>query len=77
MRDASTAAKRAYGPDGLNVGVNEGAAAGAGLPEHLHVHVMPRWFADTSFTTTVAGVRVMPEALDRTAERLREAWPSS
>lgn len=77
VRDASTAAKRAYGPDGLNVGVNEGAAAGAGLPEHLHVHVMPRWFADTSFTTTVAGVRVMPEALDRTAERLREAWPSS
>ena len=77
VRDASTAIKVAYSPDGLNVGVNEGAAAGAGLPEHLHAHVLPRWFGDTSFTTTVAGVRVMPETLETTVERLRAAWPDA
>lgn len=76
VRDASTAIKTAYEPDGVNIGLNEGAAAGAGLPDHLHAHVLPRWSADTSFTTTVAGVRVVPEALDVTTDRLQRVWSS-
>jgi diadenosine tetraphosphate (Ap4A) HIT family hydrolase len=73
--DAVAAIRTAYEPDGLNLGVNLGRAAGAGLPEHLHVHVLPRWIGDTSFLTAVASARVLPEALSDTAERLRRAWP--
>jgi ATP adenylyltransferase len=65
----------AYAPDGINIGINQGRAAGAGLPNHLHVHVLPRWIADTNFMTSVAEARVLPEALDETRDRLRAAWP--
>lgn len=76
VRSAVVAIKSAYHPDGLNIGMNLGAAAGAGVPGHLHVHVMPRWSADSNFMTAVAETRVLPEALPATWEKLRNAWPA-
>ena len=75
VRDAVAAVQVAFDPGGVNVGVNLGRAAGAGIPGHLHVHVVPRWSGDTNFTTTVANVRVLPEALGESWRRLRAAWP--
>ncbi|MGH9214336.1 MAG: HIT family protein [Acidimicrobiales bacterium] len=75
VRDAVAALKAAYRPDGINVGMNLGAAAGAGVPSHLHVHVLPRWIADSNFTTTVAEARVLPESLTDSWRKVRAAWP--
>jgi ATP adenylyltransferase len=72
---ALRAVRAAYSPDGVNLGVNIGRAAGAGVPTHLHVHVLPRWSGDTNFTTTVAGIRVMPEDLGTGYEKVLAAWP--
>jgi ATP adenylyltransferase len=74
---ASSAVKDAFRPEGLNVGLNEGTAGGGSEPDHLHVHVVPRWNADTNFMTSVAETRVLPMTLTDTWLRLREAWPES
>ncbi len=65
----------AYAPHGHNLGWNLGRAAGAGIVDHVHLHVVPRWVGDTNFMPVLADVRVVPEALAATADRLRRDWP--
>ena len=69
-------AERTLECQGLNMGINQGRAAGAGVPGHLHAHVVPRWGGDTNFITTVGQVRVVPQALDDMARRYRQTWAS-
>jgi ATP adenylyltransferase len=76
VTQAVAAIRATYRPDGINLGMNLGRPAGAGVPSHLHVHVLPRWNGDTNFMTTVAEIRVLPETLSSTAARIRAAWPS-
>jgi ATP adenylyltransferase len=75
VTDAVRAAKVAYQPGGLNVGINLDRPAGGSVSEHLHVHVVPRWIGDGNFMTAIANTRLLPEALTDTAARLRAAWP--
>jgi diadenosine tetraphosphate (Ap4A) HIT family hydrolase len=75
-RTAVAAVKAAYDPGGFNLGANLGKAGGAGVPGHLHVHVLPRWAGDTNFMTAVAETRVLPESLATTWRKLTEAWPN-
>lgn len=70
---AEQALKKSLTPDAFNVGFNLGKAAGAGLAEHLHCHIVPRWNGDTNFLPVLADVRCLPQALSETAELLREA----
>lgn len=72
-RDVVSALRRAYSPDGFNVGMNLGRVAGAGFPGHLHVHVVPRWSGDTNFMPVVADTKVLPEDLQETFEKVTSA----
>ena len=65
-----------YAPQGYNLGCNLGRIAGAGLPGHVHLHVVPRWAGDTSFMPVLADVKVLPEHLLETRRKLAAAWPS-
>ena len=65
-----------YRPDGMNMGLNIGRSAGAGVADHIHMHLLPRWFGDTNFMTVTAESRVLPEELPVTWERLRKAFAS-
>ena len=66
--------ERVAQPQGFNLGINQGAAAGAGLQDHLHLHVVPRWEGDTNFMPAVGGARVVPQALADTCAALRAEW---
>ena len=70
-RRAEIALTEAYAPQGLNVGINVGRPAGAGVVDHVHVHVVPRWTGDTNFMSVVGSVRVLPEELDQSKWRLQ------
>jgi ATP adenylyltransferase len=61
-----------YKPQGVNLGMNLGEAAGAGVARHLHLHILPRWFGDTNFVTVTGETRVLPESLDQSWERLKK-----
>lgn len=71
------ALRSSMNPDGFNLGANLGKLAGAGIEDHVHMHVVPRWDADTNFMTTLADTRTIPETLDQTFSRLRAALKAS
>jgi len=71
-----TALAAVYGPDGFNLGWNIGRIAGAGIVDHGHLHVVPRWGGDTNFMPVLADVKVIPEHLDESRRRLAAAWPA-
>ncbi len=73
---AMDALSAVYAPDGFNLGWNLGHVAGAGILDHVHLHVVPRWSGDTNFMPVLADVKVLPEHLLTTRDRLRDAWPS-
>ncbi len=74
VQHAVGVAETVYTPPGINVGLNQGRAGCASVPDHLHVHVLPRWDADTNFMTSIAETRVLPEPLGESARKLRAAW---
>ncbi|MCD4651273.1 MAG: HIT domain-containing protein [Candidatus Cloacimonetes bacterium] len=76
VRKAERVLRAAYSPDGINIGMNLGKAAGAGIDSHLHVHLLPRWSSDSNFMTTVGGTRVIPEAFERTYHLLKNQFDS-
>lgn len=74
VTDATKVLKSVYKPEALNVGLNLGAAAGGSIAQHLHVHIVARWSGDTNFMVVTANTKILPEALDVSASRIRSAW---
>ncbi|MGD0054978.1 MAG: HIT domain-containing protein [Acidimicrobiales bacterium] len=70
LRHTTIALEMAYGADGMNIGINLGVAAGAGIPRHLHAHVLPRWSGDTNFMTSIGETRVLSESLGATWQKV-------
>ncbi len=68
-----TAVRAAWQPEGFNIGVNIGGAAGAGVKDHVHMHVVPRWGGDTNFMSVVSGTRIIPQTLEETYDELSAA----
>ncbi|MCE4617914.1 MAG: HIT domain-containing protein [Desulfurococcales archaeon] len=75
LKASIRALKEAYRPHGINIGVNIGEAAGAGIAGHVHIHVLPRWTGDTNFTVMFSGTKVVPEALEDTYRKLKSILP--
>jgi len=75
IRQGISALDRVYKPDGYNMGANLGTSAGAGIKNHIHFHLVPRWGGDTNYMTSIGGTRVLPEDLNETFKQLNNAWP--
>ncbi|WP_440060149.1 HIT family protein [Thermogladius sp. 4427co] len=75
INDSIRALRKALNPDGFNIGVNIGRSAGAGVPGHVHVHVVPRWTGDSNFMPVIADTKVLPVALSEVYKLLKENWP--